>query len=489
MKRLKPLLLVVVAVFVLLASVVITRTALFTSRQVKAEPVPRIAVNTARAAEHLSRAIQFKTISYQDPKQFDREQFLGFHEYLKTAFPGIHRRLERETVADYSLLYTWKGSDPSLKPVVLLAHQDVVPVVPGTEPDWQQPPFSGRIEGGYVWGRGAMDDKGSLLQLFEAVELLIAENYQPRRTIYLALGHNEEVLGSGAVQMAKLLAARGVRAEYVLDEGGSLVRGVVPGVVAPVALIGVAEKGYLSAELTAAAVGGHSSIPPARTAIGALSRALARLEDQQFPARFSGVSEQTFRYLGPEMPLFERTIFANSWLLGPLVTAKLAASKETNATVRTTTAVTIVEGGIKENVLPSKARAVVNFRLLPGDSIESVLEHVRRVIDDPQIAVRPLSTPSAPSAVSSTDAPGFKTIQKTIAQIYPQAVAAPFLVLGGTDSRHYTALSPNLYRFNPALNDSTDLKRIHGTNERTSIESHVEGVRFFVQLLRNSETN
>jgi carboxypeptidase PM20D1 len=485
MKKIGLLLLLCLAV---LASVLLVRTLRFTSKQVQVEPAGAVAVDTDAVAGRLAQALRFQTVSYADAKQFRGEEFTAFHKFLEASFPLAHSKLTKEVVGDYSLLYTWKGREDGLGPILLLSHQDVVPVEPGTEGTWTQPPFEGRIQDGFIWGRGALDDKVGVLGLLEAVELLLAQGFQPRRTIYLAFGHDEEVGGrGGAMRIAALLQSRGVRPEYILDEGSAITDGILPGVKSPVALIGVAEKGSVSLELSVEGEGGHSSSPPAHTAIGILSAAISRLEENQMPASSLGVIGRTFDYVGPEMPFGKRIVFANLWLFRPLVERQLTAAPSTNAAVRTTTAATMISGGVKENVLPGRASAVVNFRILPGDSVQSVIEHAVRAINDGRVKVsRYGEMANEPSAVSGTDSTGYLVLQRSIREEFRGVLVAPSQVIGATDSRHYAALSNSIYRFAPFTVSAEDLKRIHGTNERISVESYAQSVGFYYQLIKNS---
>ena len=472
----------------LLASVLLFNTLRFTSRQVSVEPVRPLSVDEPAAAGRLARALRFQTVSHQEPGRARGEEFLALHEYLTQTFPKLHATLARETVGGHSLLYTWKGRDEGLKPVLLLAHQDVVPVEPETLAGWEQPPFDGVVSGGYVWGRGALDDKSSLLAVMEAVETLLGQGFQPRRTVYLAFGSDEEIGGAGgAAKIAELLRGRNVAAEYVLDEGLAITDGILPDIRQPVALVGVAEKGSVSVELVAEVVGGHSSMPPPQTSVGILSAAVGRLEEGQMPASVGGVTRQLLETVGPEMPFGKRLLMANLWLFGPLVARALTASPGTNAGVRTTAAATIFEAGFKENVLPGRARAVVNFRILPGDSVEGVLARVREVVRDPRVKVNRLGAfASEPSPVSDTNAAGFKIIERTIRQVFPEVLVAPALVLAATDSRHFVGLTKNVYRFSPIRLRPDDVERVHGLNERISVRDYAGCVRFYHQLIRNS---
>lgn len=487
----KRLLLLLVAAVMLLAAVVVIRTLGYRSRQTTAEAATDVAPDAAAAAQRLAGALRFRTISHQDSTQFDAAEFRRFQDYLTASFPRVHATLRRETVGRFSLLYRWAGADTTLPPVVLMAHQDVVPVEPGTESKWTYPPFGGQIADGYVWGRGAMDDKGSLVAQLEAIESLLSEGATPRRTVYLALGHDEEVGGrSGAAAIAGLLKARGVRPAFVLDEGGAIATGLVPGVAGPVALVGIAEKGYLTLELVVRVDGGHSSMPPRQTAVGILSAAIEELEEHPVPGGIRGPTAQMFDYLGPELPFGMRMFFANRWLFGGLLAGRFGATPAGNAMLRTTTAPTIIEAGVKENVLPSRARATVNFRLLQGDSIADIVAYVRRVIDDERVTVSiPETFKTEPSPVSPVDAPEFQLLTRTIRQVVPDAIVVPWLVLGGTDSRYYSGLTPNVYRFGAAPIGQGDTERAHGTNERMSVEGHAQNVNFYRQLLRHAALN
>jgi carboxypeptidase PM20D1 len=407
------------------------------------------------------------------------------HQYLQIAFPRVHAQLRREAVGTHSLLYTWQGSDSSLNPITLIGHLDVVPVETGTQEKWQQDPFGGRIVDGFIWGRGAIDNKSAVLGTLEAVEMLLVEGFRPVRTVYLAYGHDEEVGGvDGAREVAALLKARGVELEMVLDEGGVIGDRILPGISEPVALVGIGEKGFVTIELSARVAGGHSSLPPRQSAVGILSAAVARLEQTQIGARFEGPTRQLFDRIGPRLPTIQRAVFANLWLTTPLVLRTLEESPTTNAMVRTTTAPTIFQAGTKDNVLPSLARAVINFRILPGDTVASVLEHVKFAIDDSRVEVNTVGRFSAePSAVSSTDSESFRTLERTIRSVVPDAIVAPYLVVVVTDARYYSGLSRNVSRFLPLRLTQRDLERMHGIDERIGTREYETAIRTYRQLV------
>jgi carboxypeptidase PM20D1 len=483
----KKILLVLTLLILMLASVLILKTLKFKSKQISVEPVALYTVNDS-TIQRLSDAIKFQTISFQDSGKMDTAQFNGFHRFLKQSFPLIDSLLTLEKINTYSLLYKWQGSNPALKPILLMAHQDVVPVDPLTLPGWAHPPFAGVIKDGFVFGRGALDIKSGITGEMEAVEYLLREGFKPERTVYLAYGHDEEIGGrQGALQIANHLEQQHVELEYVLDEGGSIISGIVPGIEKPVAIIGIAEKGYVSLELSVEEEGGHSSMPPKQSAIGILSAAITKLETHPFPTQMDGAGSVLFDYVGPEMDFGMRLVFANRWLFGPVIESQLDKKNSTRASMHTTTAATIFRSGEKENVLPIKAYAVVNFRIMPGDSSQGVIDYVKRVINDERIKITTTSQqPDEPSGVSDLHSEAFKMVHRTTAEIFPDVLVAPYLVLGATDSKHYKNLTKNIFRFEPTRLDDADLKRIHGTDERISIESYKETISFYIQLIKNS---
>jgi carboxypeptidase PM20D1 len=459
-------------------------TARYESAQVLVQPAPNVAIPPG-AAERLAGSLRIRTISSEDPAAFDAAAFGALHVYLQSAFPRVHAQLRREIVGTHSLLYTWQGRDSSLDPILLLGHLDVVPVEPGTEGNWQQDPFGGEIADGFIWGRGAIDNKSAVIGTLEAVEMLLGEGFQPRRTVYLAYGHDEEVGGAaGAREIATLLKSRGVELAMVLDEGGVIGKGILPGISEPVALVGIAEKGFVSIELTTRVAGGHSSLPPRQSAVGILSAAVARLEQTPMKTRLEGPTRELLDRIGPHFPTIQRAVFANLWLTAPLVLHRLEGSPTTNAMVRTTTAPTIFQAGTKDNVLPSYARAVINFRILPGDTVATVIEHVRRAVDDSRVEVKNVGRFTAePSPVSSTDSETFRTLERTIRSVVPDVLVAPYLVVVVTDARHYSDLSRDVFRFLPLRLAQADLERMHGTDERIAIREYETAIRTYRQLV------
>jgi carboxypeptidase PM20D1 len=459
------------------------------SRQLQEPSVQGLAVDEAAAAASLGAAIRARTVSSVDDPGLNADQFEILHAHLRARYPKLHATLEREVVGGLSLLYTWRGSDVAARPIALMAHQDVVPVAPNTDRDWKALPFSGELKDGYVWGRGSWDDKANLIAELEAVEALLAAGFQPQRTIYLVFGADEEVGGyRGALQIARLLQQRGVKLEFAIDEGLLILEGVMPGLRPPAALVGLAEKGSVSLRINAKTTPGHSSMPPppGRSAIAQLSRALQRIDQMPMPAALVGVAGQMFDVLGPEFDGIFRVALTNRWLFGPLVVRLLQQGQSTNAMLRTTTALTLVSAGNKENVLPGHAEATVNFRLLPGDTKDDVLRHATRVIDDPAIVIEVLPGDFPPSRVSSVDSPSYEAINRAVRELFPGTVVAPGLMVGGTDSRHFEAITEQVFRFSPIRARPEDLARFHGTNERISSANLAELIRFYHRLIQQT---
>ncbi len=478
----------VLATAAVLAIVLALNAARYGSRQIDVARNDEVAPAAATVAQRLAQAVRFQTISHQDPSKFPGGEFGRFQAFLSANYPRIQSALKKQRVNEYSLLYEWPGTDASFKPILVMAHQDVVPIDSVSADQWLQPPFGGVISAGYIWGRGTLDDKGALMALHEAAETLLTQGFRPKRTVYFAFGHDEEVGGrEGSAKIAQWLASQGIRLESVLDEGQAVTQGIVPGFDKPIALIGIAEKGYLSLELIVEAEGGHSSMPPSHTAVGLLSSAIARLEDSQFPATISDPVRQQFAFLGPEQGWLRRMIFSNLWLFAPLVKSQMEKAPPTNAMLRTTIAPTMLEGSIKENVLPMRARGVVNFRLLPGMSSDEAIRRVGAIVGDPRVKIVVTGTSrSEPSPVTSTDSESFRKLHRAVKATFPDAIVAPSLVLGATDTRHFIVISDNLFRFLPARLGREDLKRYHGVNERVSIDNYGEFVRFYMRYLREA---
>jgi carboxypeptidase PM20D1 len=467
-----------------LIGVLLFNTFRFTSLQEEVPQIPALAIPDSTVS-HFQQAIRFKTISYADSTRFDSSQFRGLHRLLEQTYPLVHQHLKKEVIGGYSLLYTWVGLNSQLPPAILMAHQDVVPIEEETRNLWEVDPFGGVIKDGFIWGRGTVDDKINLISQLEALERLLSESFKPQRTLYLAFGHDEEVSGmKGAAQIAALLKSRGVKAAFVLDEGGIITLDKVPGLKGkPVALIGTSEKGYLSLELSVSLPGGHSSMPEKETAIDLLTRAIVKLRENPFPADFSPSTQEFMRNVGPEQPFFLKLIFANQWLFKPIVIGIYESSAPGNAIVRTTIAPTILHSGIKDNVVPTLARATVNFRILPGTTSQEVINRVKEVIDDERIKVEVTGLLSEPSGKQvSADNESYKKLIRHIRQNVKGTITTPFLMIGATDSRYFQDLTEATFKFSPMV----DPIGFHGLNERIDIDSYKRCIGFYYQLVKDN---
>ncbi|MDX2059040.1 MAG: M20 family peptidase [Gemmatimonadales bacterium] len=487
MKRL--LLLVLTAAGGVLAAMVVRASSLTAPAPLGPDDAgSALVLDSAGAAARLAGAVRFPTVSFRSGGPIDTAAFLGLHQHLETSFPLVHAQLTRELITGLSLIYTWPGADPTAAPVVLMGHMDVVPVPEPSRKQWTHDPFSGDIADGFVWGRGTLDDKTTVLSILEAVEGLLREGYRPPRTVYLMFGHDEEVGGRfGARPIVEALVARGVKPALVLDEGGFMAAGLMPGLPGRAAVVGIAEKGYLSLRLTARAEGGHSSMPPPRTAVGALSRAIARLEAEPFPSSIDGPTRGMVEAMAPFAPFGRKLLMANLWLTGPIVAKGLAAIPLGAALMHTTTAPTMLSAGIKDNVLPPEAEAVVNFRIRPGETMASVTERVKRVVADTQITVVPQdSAVTDPSPVSDITSPAYQLIAASIRRMVPgeDPPVIPYLVMGGTDAKYWGPHSDRVFRFLAVPFGEGDRERVHGVNERVAIRDYAASVGFFTRLLR-----
>jgi carboxypeptidase PM20D1 len=472
------------AALILLVIIVLVNTFRKTSKQTQYtyQPAP---VLTDSAISRFQKAIGFKTISFGDPALFDSAQFRGFHAFLRATYPRMHQVLSLEVVEGYTLYYKWTGSRTDLKPIVLMAHQDVVPIEESTRDQWTVDPFGGIVKDGFIWGRGTTDDKINLIGICEAVEKLVNEGFQPARTVYFAFGHDEEIGGKGAKAIAQKMEQVGILAELVLDEGGIITKEKIPGLQdRPVALLATAEKGYLSIDLTAQAQGGHSSMPEKETSVDVLSQALVKLRAKPFPASFTEPVQGLMEQLGPEMSFVERMAFSNPWLFKSIITSSYEKSGPGNAMIRTTLVPTILEAGIKDNVVPSQAIATINMRLLPGETVETAVQKITDIINDKRVTVGPrMDNVAEPSPVSSAKGFGYQKIDAIIKQSYPDVLSSPFLMIGASDSRHFSKISPNIIKFSPMI----DPIGFHGIDERVSLESFQTAIWFYEQLLRDTE--
>jgi carboxypeptidase PM20D1 len=476
-------------VILALAAFVGYRTATFTAppppAAVSIPDASAYAIDADAAAQHLAQAVRFRTVSLTGAATDDRSQFEQLQAWMQQTYPAFHAAAQREAINGLGLLYTWAGSDPAQPPLLLLAHQDVVPVADDTRAAWRVDPFGGVIRDGAVWGRGSIDDKGSLVSLLEAADYLARQGRHPRRTILFAFGFDEEIGGEGGAQrIAAVLNQRGVRAWFVLDEGMAVIA-EHPLTGGPASMIGVSEKGFATMRVRAVGQPGHSSMPPRETAVSLLAEAVGRVHCMPIDHSVEGgPALAMMRALSPDMSLTNRMAVANEWLFGPLLQQRLANNATAQALLGTTIAPTMISGGIRPNVLPAEATAMINFRIHPRDSAADLLRRARAAVADLHgVTVDWESPPLDASAISSTSSTSYALIAALSHQMLPQAPVAPGLVVAGTDSRSYADVAENVYRFQPILLSNDDLETIHGVNEHLSVDNLTRMIRFYAGLM------
>lgn len=428
--------------------------------------------------------IRIPTISRPDESEMYFAEFDRFIDTIARLYPLVHERLEMERVAGHSLLFRWRGASSEVSSV-LMAHYDVVAA---TDEGWEHPPFEATVTGEgderILWGRGTLDDKGALTCVLEAVESLLAEGFTPAGDVYLSFGHNEETAGNGAVEAVELLRSRGVRPGFVLDEGGAVVEGVFPGVDAPIAVVGVSEKGITTLTLTVEERGGHASMPPRDTATARLARAIVRLTARPHRAALSATNIEMLQTVGADAKGIYRFVFTQTWLTRGILKRVFARlSEETAAMIRTTQVVTMLRAGLAENALAERAVATVNMRVAAGSSVAEAVEHVRRAVDDDRVVIA-VTDPSEPSPVSPTSGVRWDALRSAIEQTYPGTIVTPYVMLGASDARRFTAISDHVYRFSPFEMSKAERDTLHAKNERMRVATFLRGIDFYRTLVR-----
>ena len=438
------------------------------------------ALNELAIAAKLSQAIQFKTISHPLGAPNRSEDFQGFLDRLDVAFPNATAAMDQTLVSVFTPVFRWPGRETNSKPILISTHYDVVP----GESDWSRDPWAGEIADGYVWGRGAIDMKSGVITLLEALDMLVEEDFQPQRDIYVTITQDEEIGGKGGAQaVAAFMQDNNIEIDWTLDEGSFVLRDIIGAVEIDLAIINEAEIGFMTLRITASANGGHSSMPQAATAISRLAEAITDLQSNPIPGGLSGLSEDMFTGLGPNMGFAERVLFANMWLTRPLLERILSATNTTNAVLRTTTAATMLTGAKAENVLPQAASVVVNFRLHPRDSVETVLRHVEELLPQDHFEFEVLNARAA-SPVGNHENSVFSHLKTTTQQVFGDVVVLPGLTVGGTDSAHNAGLTNDSYRFLPFVATSEDVGLLHAKDERISVENLKRATEFYYLFLK-----
>lgn len=465
--------------FGLLLGVILVRTVLFQPKQVIKVSTENAKINEKEVVEHFSELIQLKTVSSIDTDEMDMAVFKTFQNKLDELYPVVTSTCHKELIGPTGILYRWKGKD-SRQVTVLMSHYDVVPA---DATDWDKDPFSGLVEDGVIWGRGTIDTKVTLLGILESAEQLMTEGFIPEQDVYFSFTGDEETSGPSTPEIVATLKKRDIKPYLVIDEGGVVLKDVFPGVHKQTALVGIGEKGYLDIEITGTSSGGHSSAPPSKTLTGDMARLITNIEKKSMKSHLTPPVLEMFDRLGRHSTFLYRMIFGNIWLFSPLLKFMFhQQGGQMNALIRTTTAVTKMEGSNAFNVLPPKGIIGVNCRILNTDTVESTLSHLKSLtqteFDYKKIELREASP------ITPTDTKQWQLMEEVIGDMWPEAVLSPYLMIAATDSRHYNLISEHVMRFAPTAITKEELNMIHSNNERIRMETVIECVQFYTKLIK-----
>ena len=434
------------------------------------------------ALEALRALVRIPTVSRRRAEEVEPGVFERFHAELRARFPLLHEHLELTRIPSDGLLFHWPGVS-ARRPVVLMAHQDVVPVEP--DDPWQHDPFGAEIADGHVWGRGTLDDKGPLVALCAAVEGLLADGFTPAYDVWLFFGCDEEVSGSSAATAVEELRRKGVEPWFVLDEGGAVASGAVPAVDVPLAVVGVTEKGVTNVELRVEGRGGHSSVPARLGPTARLARAVTRIDAIAHPAQVPDATVEFIRRLAPHAPAVVRPLMKRAGRLRPLLASILGRlGPEASSMTRTTAVATTLSGSPALNVVATAAVAGVNIRVMVGDSVDDVLVRMRRAVADDQVTFEVVDR-NEPCPLSPVDDDAFRLLEATVGEVFPDAVTVPYIMMAATDSRHFAAICPRVYRFAPLRMSKDQRAAIHSYDERLGVRDFRDAATWYRRLLQN----
>lgn len=464
-----------------LVMIVLIRTLCFKPKaNVKADET-EVTVDSKKIIECLCELIKCKTISYLDSNLEDEEEFQKLIKKLPILYPNVIKNCSLIELPDRALLYKWEGKNHS-RPAVMMAHYDVVPV---NEDAWSKPAFEGVLEDGVLWGRGALDTKGTFNAVMCAAEQLICEGFVPQNDIYFAFSGGEEINGQGAVNIVDHFLENNIEPYLVVDEGGAVVENVFPGVKGKCGLIGIAEKGYINIEYKCISNGGHASAPKPHTPVGVLAKACCKIENHPFKSHITKPVAEMFDTLGRHSNFLYRMIFANLWLFkGVLDLMGKLSGGELNALMRTTVAFTGMQGSDAPNVIPPEATMVSNIRLNPHDNIDSALKYLKKTVGNEDVEISKIQGVN-PSRISEIDCEQFKKVASALASTWKNTIVSPYLMVQCSDSRHYGRISDHVYRFSAMDLTSEERASIHGNDERIRVETACKAVEFYIRLMKN----
>ncbi|WP_346986376.1 M20/M25/M40 family metallo-hydrolase [Chryseobacterium sp. POE27] len=506
----KKLIFIIIGIILLLIIIVLIKTFSYPFKKANANSSSGWKmIKDDSAVQRLSGGLKIPSVSSGELGEFNYSPFDTIKEYLKSSYPLVYQNTEFIEVNTYGLVFRLKGNNSSLDPILFLSHTDVVPpggaevkdksenvfkpddkplpAVSDVSEEWDFGPFSGAVAHGRIYGRGSIDMKGMLFSLLESMNNLIKTKHTPQRDIYLAFGFDEEVGGQqGAVKIAEYFKNKNITFDAVYDEGGLILeKGSVTGINSDIAVIGCAEKGFLSIKIKVKGLGGHSSMPPTESAIGKAAIIMQRLENDQMKPVVTPLINQFFTNVGGSMSFINRMAIGNQWLLKPVLLSQLTKNNSTNALVRTTTALTMMKGSDAPNVLSPEVEFIVNFRLLPGNTVKDVKQHIAEATKGFDVEIEEIDTVKEASAVSPTNTKAFNLIESAIKEIHPSAIVTPYLTVGATDAYKYQIVSKNIYRFMPIKINNAEKQSIHSTNEYLSIENYMKMIHYFEYIMRN----
>ena len=471
---------IVIGLILILAAVVIVRTA-----SIKASERPPQLYKTneeleAACAEKLGAMVRVPTVSKNEDE--DLSEFYRLQAEMERLFPLIHAKLEK-TELQGNLIYRWPGRDSGKKPILLMGHQDVVPA---SDEGWSVPAFSGTVKAdGCLYGRGAMDCKSTMLVELEAVERLLAEDFVPECDVYLEYSINEESSGVGASKAVKWLQDKGVSLAIVLDEGGAVMDRAVSGMDRPYAVIGITEKGYMDLKISAKGTGGHSSTPPRGTPAARLFAFAAEIESKRpFKKALIPETEAMFKAMAPSFGFGLRMILGNLWLFRPVLKAVMPrVSPFGEAILATTCCFTQMCGSDAPNVIPKEPYLIANLRCSVHQNAEESLAIMKKYADKYGLEIEVLTARSA-SPVSNIHSPEYAYLCDCIAEHFPDCGVSPYVIMGGTDCRHFHALTENALRFSPVRMTTAQSGSCHAVDENVSVAALAEGVEFFMKFIK-----